>query len=67
MINRNTGQKLVLNEESFAVWKLCEDSPLENVVEEVVRIYSIDEKAAEEQITNLMRSFHKKGFVELEE
>lgn len=67
MINRRTGQKLVLNESGFFVWKLCEDSTVENVIKKVVEEFGIDEKEAEEQITDVIESLYRRGFIEKEE
>lgn len=67
LINRRNGQKLVLNDSSFFVWKLCEDSTVEDVIKKVVEQYKIDEKAVEEQIVEVIESLHQKGFIEMEE
>lgn len=67
MINRRNGQKLVLNESSFFVWKLCEDSTVENVIKKVVEEFGIDEKEAEEQIADVIESLYQRGFIEKEE
>ncbi|MBU7016758.1 MAG: PqqD family protein [Theionarchaea archaeon] len=67
LINRRNGQKLVLNESSFYVWKLCEDSTVEDVVRKVVEEFNLDEKEAEEQITNAIETLYQKGLIEMEE
>ncbi len=67
LINRKNGQKLVLNESSFYVWKLCEDSTVEDVLKKVVEKFGIDEKEAEEQIPPIIESLYEKGFIKKEE
>lgn len=67
LINRKNGQKLVLNESSFFVWQLCEDSTVEDIIKKVVDEFDIDEKTAEEQIPPIIESLHQKGFIEMEE
>lgn len=67
LINRKNGQKLVLNESSFYVWKLCEDSTVEDVIKKVVEKFGIDEKEAEEQIPPIIESLYEKGFIKKEE
>ncbi len=67
LINRRNGQKLVLNESSFYVWKLCEDSTVEDVIKKVVEEFNLDEKEAEEQITNAIETLYQKGLIEMEE
>lgn len=67
LINRRNGQKLVLNESSFYVWKLCEDSTVEDVIKKAVEEFNLDEKEAEEQITNAIETLYQKGLIEMEE
>jgi hypothetical protein len=67
LINRRTGQKLVLNESSFFVWKLCEDSTVDDIIKKVVEKFELDEKEAEQKIGNVIESFYQKGFIEKEE
>jgi predicted deacetylase len=67
LINRRNGQKLVLNESSFYVWKLCEDSTVEDVIKKVVEEFNLDEKEAEEEITNAIETLYQKGLIEMEE
>jgi len=67
LINRRTGQKLVLNESSFFVWKLCEDSTVDDIIKKVVEKFELDEKEAEQKIKNVIESFYQKGFIEKEE
>lgn len=67
LVNRRNGQKLVLNESSFYVWKLCDGSTVEEIVRKVVEEFGIDKEMAEEQITNIIESLYQKGFVEKEE
>lgn len=67
LINRRNGQKLVLNESSFYVWKLCEDSAVEDIIKKVVEKFGIGKKEAEEQIPPIIESLYEKGFIEEEE
>ncbi|KYK32767.1 MAG: hypothetical protein AYK19_14915 [Theionarchaea archaeon DG-70-1] len=67
LINRRNGQKLVLNESSFFVWKLCDGSTVEEIVKTVVEQFEIDKETAGEQIKNIIESLYQKGFVEKEE
>jgi hypothetical protein len=67
LINRRTGQKLVLNENSFFVWKLCEDSTLGDIVKKTAKAYNLDEKTVGPQIQELIESFYQKGLIEKEE
>ncbi len=64
LINRRRGEKLVLNESSYFVWTLCEDSTVEDIIKKVIEKYGIDEKTAKDQITNLIESFYQKGLIE---
>ena len=67
LINRRTGQRLVLNESSFFVWKLCEDSTADDIIKKVVEKFELDEKEAEEKIKDVIESFYQKGLIEKEE
>ena len=67
LINRRTGQRLVLNEGSFFVWKLCEDSTVDDIIKKVVEKFELDEKEAEEKIKDVIESFYQKGLIEKEE
>ena len=58
---------MVLNESSFYVWKLCEDSTVEDVIKKVVEEFNLDEKEAEEQIKDAIESLYQKGLIEKEE
>lgn len=58
---------MVLNESSFYVWKLCEDSTVEDVIKKVVEEFNLDEKEAEEEITNAIETLYQKGLIEMEE
>jgi len=66
LINRKNGKKLVLSEISFFVWKLCEDSTVEDIIETAVERFDVDRKTAEKQITKLIESLHQKGFIQKE-
>lgn len=67
LINRRNGQKLVLNESSFFVWKLCDGSTVEDVINTVVEQFEIDKETAGEQITDIIESLYQKGFIKKEE
>jgi predicted deacetylase len=67
LINRKNGHKLVLNESSFYVWTLCDNTHMNDIIKKVVDEFDMDEKEAEEKIHALIDVLSQKGFIEKED